>query len=66
MDRNEKLALQIYYINLKCVCGADKHKNRWSCLTCMQKLRDSDEEKELDRACDVHLTAVEAYLNKLK
>jgi len=32
----------------------------------MQKLHGSEEEKELDRACDVHLTAVETYLNKLK
>lgn len=66
MEREEKTATIYHYVNDVCVCGKDKKRYRWVCLSCREKLVNSLEYAELDWACEEHMIKAQALLEKAK
>lgn len=62
MKRSDKMKLVAHYRANKCVCGSHKHSERWLCLPCSTRLKDSSEGVRLTLACAAHFGAAKAYL----
>ncbi len=63
MNRKEKIKTFIQYRDTKCVCGNAKKAYRWVCLSCKDKIGQSQELSDLDKACQSHVLHAQKVLN---